>query len=737
MNYNLPVPAILGCILLLCAAGCGKSHPDSPVPEPAWQKPVETGSGRPGLRLGWQEETEAYSLRIVDGERVYLPFEGAPVRLEVFPKDLSSPKTYSSGYRSAEKQGGDILCTATIQTEAGSVFQVDDRYMVDTGTESVRISRSIEVQKAAPSDAAFNSFFMLQDSTEGHVREYEYLLPALMYRSSDHLPKGAIGSSLSDDWILAREERMGLPFALMYRNGESLALADENPLPVTIRNDFGVDHKVDAAFRFGSLGFYLRSGKPVLTYCYPGSEGERTYADGGAPDRKRWARRSHPVETGIRHDYSLELQFGEEDSFPQALETHWKRTFDLYSPAIADVRNSDIIDAGIELLDGYWTEEGGAPGFPFSVHLPSGLVHETSYAMGFVGMQIPCAGYLYRAGWEQENESMREKGEAILDFWAAQSPNEAGMPRVWWDIAPWNLWRNSNDLRNMQGGMEGMLEAWKQAEIHAPGEKREWLDFCLGAADWLLSKQHEDGSWDKAFDNHGNPIDDGRLLTSNPIRFLSALYEATGEEAYRSAALRAGEYCLREIHSPYRYVGSVIDNPYVLDRESGQKALEAFLSLYELTQEPRWLEAAVQAAYYTATYIYAWNIPPPEGATAMPWDNRKTTVGITIIATGHSGADAGGAYNAYEFFRLYELTRDPYLLEIARILEKNTRQTMDYDGSLGYAFRGLQTEALRLVTPWGENVKLWLPWLTAAALDPLFRLKDRYGQYEINKITIP
>ena len=89
MNFNLPVPAILGCILLLCAAGCGKSHPDSPVPEPACQKPVETGTGR-------QEETEAYSLRIVDGERVYLPFEGAPVRLEVFPKDLSSPKTYSS-----------------------------------------------------------------------------------------------------------------------------------------------------------------------------------------------------------------------------------------------------------------------------------------------------------------------------------------------------------------------------------------------------------------------------------------------------------------------------------------------------------------------------------------------------------------------------------------------------------------------------------------------------------------
>ena len=737
MHFKLLISLIPGCVLLLCAAGCGKGQPDPPDPVSSRQETVETGSGRPGIGLSWNKDLNGYSPRIVFEGRVYVPFEGTPVRLEVFPKDLSAPKTYSFGYRSAEKQGDDILCTASISTEAGSVFQVDDRYSVDTAAESVRIFRSIEVREAASSDGAFNSFFMLQDSTGGHARDYEYLLPAMMYRSSDYLPKGAIGSSLSDDWILAREERMGLPFAMMCRRGESVALADDNPLPLTIRNDFGVDHKVDAAFHFGALGFYLRSGKPILTYCYPGSEGERTYADGGAPDRKRWARRSHPVETEVRHAYSLAVQFGKEDGFPQALEKHWKRTFDLYSPAVADVRNSDILAAQIELLDRYWTEEGGAPGFPFSVHLPSGLVHETSYAMGFVGMQIPCAYYLYRTGWEQGNDSMRAKGEAILDFWAAQSPNEAGMPRVWWDIAPWNLWRNSNDLRNMQGGMEGMLSAWKQAENLAPGTKPEWLDFCLGAADWLLSKQYPDGSWDKAFDNEGTPIDSGRLLTSNPIRFLSSLYEVTRKETYRTAALKAGEYCLREIHTPYRYVGSVIDNPYVLDRESGQKALEAFLSLYDLTQEQRWLDAAVQAAYYMATYIYTWNIPRPEGATAMSWDDRKTTAGITIIATGHSGADAGGAYNAYEYFRLYELTGDPYLLEIARILEKNTRQTMDYDGSLGYAFRGLQTEALRLVTPWGENVKLWLPWLTAAALDPLFRLKDRYGQFEINQIPRP
>ncbi len=109
--------------------------------------------------------------------------------------------------------------------------------------------------------------------------------------------------------------------------------------------------------------------------------------------------------------------------------------------------------------------------------------------------------------------------------------------------------------------------------------------------------------------------------------------------------------------------------------------------------------------------------------------------GITIIATGHSGADCGLSYNSFEYFRLYLLTGDEYLLKIARLLAYNTKQTMDYDGKLGYGHRGLQTEALRLVTNRGDGVNLWLPWVTATQLDPLCRLKDAYGSIELNDIA--
>ena len=80
-----------------------------------------------------------------------------------------------------------------------------------------------------------------------------------------------------------------------------------------------------------SLSLGLASQKcGTSSYCFPGSEGEHTYADGGGSRERRWARRSHPVRVGVEHAYMLELQFKKEAAFPKALEENTgKRKLDL------------------------------------------------------------------------------------------------------------------------------------------------------------------------------------------------------------------------------------------------------------------------------------------------------------------------------------------------------------------------------------------------------------------------
>ncbi len=692
----------------------------------------ECSIGNDNQQLLFSRSAAGYTTTLVAFGQRYRPQDEGMVRIQVWNADLSASTDYTVAYDSV-LVGGDgqtLVAYATATSAAGSVFAVTDTYSTAADRPSLCLQRKIVVSNKAPGDRAFNSLLLLRPEQPLSITAGEYYVPALVFKDGSNMSDAAIGTSWTDEWILAREERMGLPLAMMRdkNSGVALSLCDYNLNPTTNSSDWGNTHLVAAIFKYASLGFQLQGDAPALAFCYPGCEGERSYSDGGSHAERLWARRSTMLSKNQKQEYTVHLLATRSASFAEALRDHWRAAFDLYSPELLDVDAATVLDASLEVLDHYWLKSGNAPGFPFSVYCADGKVCETSFDMGFVGMQAACGYYLYRYGLDHGLPAYRKKGEQVLDFWANHSANADGMPRIWYDIDPWNSFRNYNDLRNMQGGLEAMILAWSCAEAARPGSHANWLRYCKRAADWLVARQAADGSLPKAFDNGGAVVDAGTYLTSCVIRFLTAMYGVTAKPAYRNAAVKAAEWCLKNIHADYKYIGSVIDNPYVKDRESGQKMIEAMLAAYDLTGDGRYLEAAQQAAYYTVSYMYAWNIPWETGTSlAMPWPKKKSTVGITIIATGHSGADCGFAYNSFEYLRLYELTHDPYFLSIARLLEKNTKQTMNYDGSLRYPWRGLQREAIRCVTHRGDGVALWLPWCTAAHLDPIFRTEDAYG----------
>ena len=698
----------------------------------------ELGNSSITLLLNKKDSSYIASLKCYGQE--YLPEHHGMVTLQVWSADLSSSSWCSQPYDSAvvNPSGDSLIAYTTITSAKRSKFFVTDTYTYSPERGTVRLSRDINVTRKNNADGAFNSYVMIRKASEQQYTMNEYYVPSLIFIDGSNMTTASIGSNWMEDWILAREERMGLPLVMM-RDKEtqiSLSIIDHNLNPKTLSSDWGNNHQISPYFNYASMGYNLTGNAPVLTYCYPGSEGERSYSDGGGHAEKVWARRSTTLNKGVHQKYDIEFFASKNKDFAEAQRDHWRTAFDLYSPEELDVDSKEVLEASIETLDHYWLKSENAPGFPFSVFVDNGEVHETSFDMGFVGMQASCGYYLYRYGLDHNNETYRKKGEQILDFWANNSANEVGMPRIWYDIAPWNSWRNSNDLRNMQGGMEAMILAWSCAEAHHPGSHANWLRYCKNAADWMIKQQQSNGSFPKSYYNDGNVADAGSYLTSNIIRFLSNMYGATRKPSYYDAIVKAADWCLQHIHNDYKYIGSVIDNPYIKDRESGQKMIEAMLAAYDLTGNDKYLEAAKQAAYYTVSYMYAWNIPWETGTTLnMPWPLKKSTVGITIIATGHSGADCGFSYNSFEYLRLYNLTGDEYFLRIAKLLEKNTKQTMNYDGSLGYPLRGLQREAIRLVTHRGDGVNLWLPWCTASALDPLFRMEDAYGAIGIDNIV--
>ena len=362
------------------------------------------------------------------------------------------------------------------------------------------------------------------------------------------------------------------------------------------------------------------------------------------------------------------------------------------------------------------------PSVPFEASLPGGLVIDTSSQMGFVGRALPCAALLlYDAVVAAPNATRQLQAEAIIDLWAASSLTACGVARTWYNIVAANNsieWRASDayegSIRIMCDGMSGMLEAWRVVQRPA------WLATAVRFGDFLVGAQAADGSVATAFDWTCAPLASDVRQTAFVVPFLAALFNATSDERYKTAAVRAGTFAAALFNGSFFYTGGAVDNSDALDKEAGWLAMQAFIALFELTGAAVWLAPAAQAATYFETFVYLWDVPiecvqsPP---TVFPC--RRTTLGFSLIAAGQSGADNFAAIASFDFKRLGEWTNDEHFASFGAFLANATAQVTNWDGSLGYASRGLLNEAATLSVRRGAGVADWLPWLTANLLQPI------------------
>lgn len=650
--------------------------------------------------------------------------------------DKAGASYWSTGkYASIRQTGSTITCTGELQTQSGAAFHFVDTYATTNIPNAFVLSREISV-KTPGEDAGFLSRFSLRSSAK--LEDHDVFIPGIWYGDNSRARPGALGTNPSDTYYLIREDRMPLPLVMMRhkRRGDTVTLVHLEPDGSTCLADYSGDRVIDGRIQVASLGI-ISDEKAAVSFCYPATEGERSYLRSRTLPRdenaKRWAERFHPVEPGVSHRYKILVHLSEERAFPHAMRNAWRTAFHRIHPPAASTDLRASYEAGISLLAKWSTTTKGAPGIPFRLRLPGGELESPemiNYQMGFVGQQLPLAYHLLRYGLVRNKVLLRDKGEAMVDFWAAHSPTKEGLPCTWYDTFPEPHWRPYNTyLRVACDGMVGALMAWDIMQKFGH-PKPEWMKFCKGFGDWLVQHQNADGSWYREYAWDGTPAHRGKENTTHPIRFLVDLWKATGTEAYRKAALKAGAFCWRTVHQGFTYVGGTVDNPNVMDKEAGFMAMEAFLALRDATGDQKWLNAAVQAADFTETWAYCWNIPIPKEDLATTYPRSASTTGFSIIATGHSGADLFLAGAPFLYYRVYLATGDEHYADFARQLLYDTKQSVDIDGSLGYGHPGLCTEALSLSVDGqgrGHGVNVWLPWLTHNMIAPIVRLEEAYG----------
>ena len=695
----------------------------------------------------------------VDRNGKTLYFNARPVYVSV--------KTYAAinefrdiAYDRVHEENGTVKGEAVFVTKNGSEVFVRDTYEVHDG-RTLRIARDAEVQKANPDDLGLQTKISLCMAASDELRDYDYFSPGQWYLDNRYAADFAPGKNMNLQYYWRKETYSGLPmFAMRHKaGGETVAIsrwAADATLPSTDRTatenyayvdplmtvgSFGVSRARPEALTYTYYGHMMATPLPdtvcdgiSIDYIYPAVNGQQPYRNWGPVSTQQplsnitWV---HPMREGFRQHYAVGVTFGCYGDFGTMMRATWREVYPRLKDRLFDVDNAQLFDHMMRFLRDVTRQFGEAWGTPFVAQLPDFDPNSFSAEIGFVGQQAGIGYQLLRWGRLREDPEAVRKGLGILAYWTDYTMTDAGFPRLWVHLSthqsePQPLW-----VRQIGDGLEAVLDAYV-FEMKRRIRHDNWLDYCIRTADWLVNKQNGDGSFYRSYHDDGSCCMDSKASTACVVRFLAQLYLVTKNKAYLNTAVRAGEWAWQHQYRLFEYRGGPCDTSDIMDKESGIYAMFAFMALYDITGETKWLEASCGAADYTETFTFIWHFPVNVPYPAHPF-NRNHISGQSNVSVGTAGGDIYMAACSYAYYRLYLLTDDSHYRDFAEFLNRNCKQANDTDGS-NYRYPGLVNEGAHFSEQEYRSRYHWLPWCTFVEVDPASRFFDTFGAYEIADI---
>jgi hypothetical protein len=335
------------------------------------------------------------------------------------------------------------------------------------------------------------------------------------------------------------------------------------------------------------------------------------------------------------------------------------------------------------------------------------------------------------------------------------------------------------ELRKHRGGFTrimaeegvGLLMSWSFEKARGV-EHLDWLAAAGRIGGLFLKIQNADGSWHRAIDHEGRPMrfpeawfgrseSMRKSTTCNVVTFMLHLFRATSDERYLRAALAGADFVVKTyVETSYMY-GSILDHPMagpmrasgpVMDNEGPMYTLEALLLAYDVTGEPRWLDAATSAAKIGATWINLWDVPLPKGSVLEKAKFRSVGWSPACMYCGNFQMDMYPLYFLREFVRIGLLTGDEHFLQLAELMQAGMNDMISTPKeNYGFAHNGLQAEgrvgAWLFINEWGRPVgedganvggrskgaltTIAYGWMYAMPLAGQYRLADEYGAIDV------
>ena len=290
-------------------------------------------------------------------------------------------------------------------------------------------------------------------------------------------------------------------------------------------------------------------------------------------------------------------------------------------------------------------------------------------------------------------------------------------------------WYNYTERKWLQRGRPELLSQG-QAMLNFANAIRAGRTIGLDVSRW-------EGFLRRACDFHAKRIlkDDWKPLSTNQAFFIAPLcsaYKLFGTEMYRQAAVKAGNvYASRHLSMNEPYWGGTLDASCE-DKEGAFAALQGFMALYELNQEPNYLKWAEHACDVVLTYMVVWDIDFPAGRLR---DHDFNTRGWTAVSVQNQHIDVFGVLITPDIYRLGQYLNSDELKKIAILMYRSCGQLIDPYGSQGeqpyhtnYGQHSKYTQRLKsndLTGLRGNYFEDWTVfWITAHFLNAAAQFKE-------------
>lgn len=725
-----------------------------------------------------KDDNELYGIYIRDNStNDLIAYNEAPAKITVRGTEsfgMYETHDYAKGYSAVTETNYGYHCIAIVKTSAKSEFRVMDSYYLSE-KYGITVNRKVTVIKAKSKDAGFESLFTLKNGMNSqNVDDFDFFIPSTVYKDTKYNASSALVTNLYNPQVYVKETRMGLPMTMIRNKNNSYYLSIVHAEPnITVNGEAGggADGDVNDDLEYGSLGFESETNEEAsdiaVTFCYPCAEGPATFDSGAG-----WSKRFHEVSERHYHEYKVGLVTGKTDSFNDALVDSYEKSYLYVDATCEQVSNELVYQQNIDCFSSEYQEfdRNGikAYGVPWELNLnPNTAKGPYSFQMGFVGQQTSVGAHLYRQGLVKKNDTYINQGKNIVDFWTSKTiyPDDNVFPYIWWEGSYASLHSTGTAgyatiyLRMLCDGLEGILDAYLYGKENGV-ENTNWLNYCIRFANNLVDVQNDDGSFNRAFtkkgevpdatvfadNNIGNdPSDPAKFKINTPvaIRFLARMFNVTGTEEYKTSALKAADYSYEHIYLEMgKYVGGTCDNANVVDKEAAMYAMYGFRYAYGLSNDERYEKAMRHAACCTLswTFVYDYACPANEqDEDYCPYVNGHV-MGVSIIATGHAGADCFAAAIWYDIFKVYEFTGLETYKKAAILIQNATKYLSDFDGSRGWRYPCLMAEACQvsdfLYHPTNQNGTLWLPWCGVAQINPIVYTYSDYGVYQLEDVDL-